>query len=244
MKNCDPRVKLLAIMLLTSLCILYTDILWMSGVALVSILFCVTFGADYKLLWNKLKRFVTLLIGVCILQIIFVRTGEPIFEINGFVLVFSDGLLRGGTMALRFFVLISSAAIMAGENSRKVIASLSKMKLPYTFSFMIMITLRFIPFFSESFSDALTSLQLRGIELEKVRFTKKVKLYGHLLFPVVADAIIKSQDLSMAMEARGFRAMRRRTSYIDVRLNVRDITVMLFTVAFAGLSLYYYYSRG
>ncbi len=242
MKTCDPRVKLLAILLSTSLCILFTDIIWMAGVAIISIMFCVLFGADYKLLWNKLKRFVTVLIGVCIIQIIFVRTGEPVLEMSGFVLIYEDGLLRGGTMALRFFVLISSAAIMASENSRKVIASLSKMKLPYTFSFMIMITLRFIPFFAESFTDALTSMQLRGIELEKVKFTKKVKLYGHLMFPVVADAVIKSQDLSMAMEARGFRAMKKRTSYIDVKLNAKDIAIMLIIAVIAGATVYYYYS--
>ncbi len=241
MKTCDPRVKLLAIMMATSLAILFTEIIWMAGVAVVSVIFCVVFRADYKLLWNKLKRFLVLILGVCVLQIIFVRSGNPVLVINGFTVIFEDGLMRGVTMAFRFFILISCASIMAAENSRKVIASLSKMKLPYTFSFMIMITLRYIPFFAESFSDALTSMQLRGIELEKLSLKKKIRLYGHTMFPVVADAVVKSQDLSVAMGARGFGAMKKRASYIEVKMGIKDFFVSAILASGAIFSVYFYY---
>ncbi len=242
MKTFDPRVKLLAIMLATSLAIIFTDIVWMAGVAVVCVVYCFVFKADYKLLWNKLKKFVMLILGVSVLQIVFVRTGNPVFTIGEFTLIYEDGLLRGVALAFRFFVLMSCASVMAAENSRKVIASLSKMKLPYTFSFMIMITLRYIPFFAESFSDALTSMQLRGIELEKLSLKKKIKLYGHTMFPVVADAIVKSQDLSIAMGARGFGAMKTRTSYIEVKMNFRDYVASALLVCGAAVAVFYYYS--
>ncbi len=242
MKNADPRVKLLAIMLSTSMSILFRDVIFLLGVAVFSFVLTLVFGANYKFLFNKLKRFIKLLIGVCVIQIIFVRTGEPVFTVGDYTLVYSDGFFRGVSMGLRFFTLISSAAIMESENSRKVIASLSKLHVPYTFSFMIMLTLRFIPFFMESFTDAMVSIQLRGIEVEKIPFGKRIKLYGYLLSPVVADAVIKSQDLAMAMEARGFGAMKKRTSFIEVKMCAKDVFAVIFLVAISGATMFFYYN--
>ncbi len=241
MKQADPRVKLLAILLSTSFSILFTNVVYLLGVFFFSILLLVLFGADYKLLWNKLRRFIYILIGVSIIQIIFVRTGAPLVRVGEVTLIYEDGFFRGISMALRFFTLISSAAIMASENSRRVIASLSKLKIPYTFSFMIMLTLRFIPFFMESFTDAMVSIQLRGIEVEKIPFGKRIRLYGYLLSPVVADAIIKSQDLAMAMESRGFGAMKKRTTYIEVKMSAVDVVSIIVLVTLSVIALYFYY---
>ncbi len=241
MKNADPRVKLLGILLTTSMSILFKDWLYLLGIAVFSFVLMLLFGANYKFLFNKLKRFINILIGVCVIQIIFVRSGEPLLSYGEFVIIYTDGFLRGVTMGLRFFTLISSAAIMESENSRRVIASLSKLHVPYTFSFMIMLTLRFIPFFMESFTDAMVSIQLRGIEVEKIPFGKRIKLYGYLLSPVVADAVIKSQDLAMAMEARGFGAMKKRTSFIEVKMVGIDVVAIVLLLAISATTMIFYY---
>ena len=98
---------------------------------------------------------------------------------------------------------------MAGENSRRVIAGLTQIGVPYMFAFMMMTALRFIPEFGAVFADALVSIQLRGVELKKVPLGRKLRLYGYLLLPVTADAVVKSQDLAIAMEARGFGAQKK-----------------------------------
>lgn len=241
MRNVDPRVKLLSILFTTSLALIFSDLRFMIALTLLSLLLCYALGGSIKMLCGRTKKLIPLLIAVSLIQVIFVRSGAVLLKISDYSLIYSDGLLRGANMALRFLVIFASAAVMAGENSRYVIASLSKLKLPYVFSFMLMITLRFIPFFVESFSDALVSIQLRGIELEKVPVSKKIRLYGNLLMPVVADAVVKSQDLSLAMEARGFGAMKRRTAYIEPVLTGRDIAIMLvLSVLFAAsLGIYF-----
>jgi len=52
-----------------------------------------------------------------------------------------------------------------------------------------------------------------------------------LFFPVVYGALIKAQQLSEAMEARGFRAYPQRTYLRRLKLNPADYVLMLSFVA-------------
>lgn len=241
MKKFDPRVKLLAIILFTTLAIIFKNIFFMLSLCIITVFLCYILNADFVLLLKRFKKFASLLVAVSLAQIVFVRTGTPLVKIAEVVLVYSDGLILGLTAVMRLFVILCSAAIMAGENSRRVIASFSQMKIPYSLSFMVMIALRFLPIFSQSFSDAITAVQLRGIELKQVHLGKKVKLYGYLLLPVVADAIVKAQDLAITMEARGFGAYEKRTSYIKLKMSQADIFMCFALCSMFAISIFIYF---
>ncbi len=239
----DPRTKLFAIMSITSLAIYYRNWVGLVYLLILASVLCVVFKADYKTFINKMKRFLYMFLFISLLQIIFVRSGAPLIVVSDVVLATTEGINRGISLGLRVMIIFSSAAIMAGENSRNVIASFSKMKVPYLFSFMLMITLRFLPIYMESFTDAITALQLRGINLKKTPAGRKIKLYGHLLLPVVSDSVIKSQELAMTMEARGFGAMKKRTNYLQVRMSWIDY-VVIFILAKICILLTIAYSVG
>jgi len=241
MKNLDPRMKLLSIIVITTMALLFVNPLWMLGLSIAALFLNVFFGVDFGVFFGRLRKFTQLFIVIITIQIIFVRTGKPIATINEYNIIYYDGLIRGINTGMRYFIIICSAAIMAGENNRRVIASLIQMKIPYMFAFMLMITLRFLPLFMESFSDSMISIQLRGVELKKVKIRKKIELYGSLLLPVVADAVIKSQDLSVAMEARGFGAMKKRTSYLAVKMGIPDyLYFCIFSCISVGVFVLYY----
>jgi len=240
MKSLDPRVKLLCIFLCTSLALVFKNPLYMSGLCLFTIAAAQLLGGDLVLFLKKLRHIITLLLTVTVIQVLFVRTGKPLLRIGGTVLITMDGVVRGFLAALRYAIILSSACIMAKENSRKVIQSLIQMRMPYIFAFMLQIALRFLPVFSQSFSDAMVSIQLRGVELREVPIGKRIGLYAHLLLPVMADAIQKSQDLSMTMQARGFGAYNRRSSYLSIRLRTVDYLAMVaqLLIFAAALSSY------
>ena len=246
MKKADPRVKLLWVLLCTSGALVFVRLPWMVGLALFCLLGTLYFGADQKMLRGRLGRFLPLLLVIPLIHMVFVKSGTPLLVIKDYPVVTSDGLMRGATTLLRFFVILSSAAVMAGENIRRVLAALNKMRVPYLFSFMLMIALRFIPSFSASFSDSLVALQLRGVELKKIPLRKKLSMYGDLLLPVVADAVVKSRVLAIVMEARGFGAFNRRTSYLEVSMTPWDWVqaVALFTMGMAAFGGYYLFGGG
>lgn len=227
----DPRVKLLFIIGSTTIALLIRNAVWMLAFTAVVILISFILGLEASFLTKRLKHFLPVMLMAMLSQLVFVRTGSPALQIGDTVLFTNVALERAISLVGRLIIIFGCAGIMIGEDRQQVIAALSKMKIPYMFSFMLMIALRFIPVFSQSFSQSMTSLQLRGIDLTKVPLKKKVSLYSSLMLPVVSDAMLKSQDLGISMEARGFRAYPKRTYARQVRLSSADIVWLI------GLSL-------
>ena len=239
MVKTDPRVKLLFIFLFSSLSLLFNNIIGIISLTIFVFINSLFLGLDFKLLKNRLFRFLPLLFGISIIQLIFVRSGDEVLVVNNFVLIYYDGLVRSVNVGFRFIILIISASIMAIENNRKIIASFSKLKIPYLFSFMIMLALKFIPFFQDSFKDALVAIQLRGIDLKNVENKKKIQLFSSILLPIVVDAVYKSKGLAISMTSKGFNASKTRTYYIDVKLNIIDYLFMLFYLCCFSLFIYF-----
>lgn len=243
MKKADPRVKLLWVVLSTTGVLVFFRPFWMAGLALFSLLGTICFGADLQSLFMRLLRFLPLFAVILLINLVFVPSGTPLLIVRDYPLITSGGVMRGATTLMRFFVILCSAAVMAAENNRRVLVALNKLGVPYLFSFMLMIALRFIPSFSASFSDALIALQLRGVELKKIPWRTKLRMYSDLLLPVVADAVVKSRVLAIVMEARGFGAHRQRTSFLEVSMTPWDwiSTGALFGIGLAAFGSYYFF---
>ena len=240
MSAVDPRVRLLTIILTTSMALVFTDPFWMAGLCIFSVICTMLLGADICGFFKRFARFAKLLLTLALLQLIFVREGAPLWSVRGLVLVTNMGFERAIMTAMRYFVILSSAAVMMVENERRITQALVQMKVPYVFAFMMSVALRFLPQFTQAFSDALIAIQLRGVELKKVKWGKRISLYGYLLLPVVADAIIKSQDLAIAMEARGFGAYKNRTSYLHLKLKTSDYIIMGTLLAIGSIAFVRY----
>lgn len=242
MNELDPRAKLMWMLLCTTAALYFSRPFWMLGLALFSVIGAVSLGADLTGLVERVRRFFPLLVTVALIQVLFIRTGAPILIVRDHILATSEGLVRGLNIAVRLFVICCAASVMAGENNRKVIAALSKMGISYHFAFMLLTALRFLPFFRSAFSDAIIAIQLRGINLKRIPINKKLRLYSALILPVVAEAVLKAQDLAVAMEARGFGALPRRTSYLQVKMKGLDWVAIMVFAALGGIAFRLYIS--
>ena len=240
LRHADPRVKLLAILLLSAAALYFSRPAALAILALASMLLAPALGADLPAFAKRLRGLLTLFALAALVQAIFVRQGRPLLVWGNFVLLYEQGLSRGAATALRFAVLLLAMAVMSAENPRRVIQGLVQLRLPYVFVFMLSTALRFLPFFSESFRDALTAIQLRGLVLQELNLSKKLKLYSHLLLPVVADAVIKAQELAIAMQLRGFGAYSKRTSLLTLRLRGTDyaLATLLLSAFVCAVILY------
>lgn len=218
----DPRIKLIFILLATTCSLVISNVWYQLLIAAITFMFTLVFRGDLFGLFKRLKHFVQLILFVVLMQMIFQRQGEALIVIRNITVLTVEGLNESLKMCLRFFTIFACAAIMAAQSNRFLIQALIQMKVPYLFAFMLSTALRFLPYFSESYVDSMTSIQLRGLDIKKVPLTKKIKVYSYLLFPNVADAVVKSQDLSIAMTARGFGAYKKRTSLYYLKLRGWD----------------------
>lgn len=237
----DPRVKLLALLLLTTLALMFDRLPWLLGLFAASLLLSLLFGARPAEFFRRARGFIGLLLAVALLQCLFARGGEPWLQLGGFTLVYREGARLGAAAALRYLVIICAAAVLAGESSRRVVAALSGLGFPYTLVFMLMTALRFLPLFRSSFQDAVIAAQLRGVDLKAVPRGKRLGFYGSLLLPVLSDALLRSRELALAMEARGFGAYRERTAYFKLKMRPWDWLLAVLLAAACAAALIFYF---
>ena len=237
----DPRVKLLALFLLTTAALVFDRLPWLLALLAASLLLALVFGARPAEFFRRARGFIGLLLMVALLQCLFTRSGEPWLQIGDFTLIYSEGARLGAAAALRYLVIVCAAAVMAGESSRRAVAGLAGLGLPYTLVFMLMTALRFLPQFRRSFQDAVISAQLRGVDLKAVPRGKRLGFYGSQLLPVLSDALLRSRELAVAMEARGFGAYRERTAYFKLKMRPRDWLFAALLAAAFVLALIFYF---
>jgi energy-coupling factor transport system permease protein len=132
-----------------------------------------------------------------------------------------------------------SATILTTSNSREIVQGLVQWKCPYEIAFMVSIAIRFLPILKEEMLDVVIAIQLRGIELNKVKISKKVKIYKYILLPIVVNSILKAKELSSAMEMRAFRAYSTRTSYMVLKMSMTDYLIIALSTVVASLLIFW-----
>lgn len=227
----DPRTKIIIVLCLSTLALIYNTpcplLLLLAGTVLLLLILRLEFG-DFL---GYIRKFLPLFVFLLLVQSIFTRGGEVLLSMGTVPLITSKGLELGISVVLRMMVVIASAILLTTSNSRDLILGMVRWKIPYEIAFMFSISLRFLPIFQEELINIVTAVQLRGVELKKVPWGRKIALYRRLFFPVVYGVIEKAQQLSIAMEARGFRAYPQRTYLRQLQFARKDyVLILLFPV--------------
>jgi len=237
----DPRSKLSMVMSLSGMGVLINDIRIMIGILFITIIILKLLKVSILKILRKFKRILYMIVVLVIVQSIFFKGGNPIIAVGSVAIISDMGLQKAAAFALRIGIVIASASILTTSSYRDIVQGLVQWKMPYEIAFMVSVAIRFLPTFMEEFKDASVALQLRGVDFEKIPVKKKLTVYSYLFFPVVSNAILKAQELSIAMETRAFRAYPFRTSYLILKIKPLDyiIIAVSFFTAVAGITLYY-----
>ncbi len=238
----DPRTLLILVLCLSTTVLIVQNVYYLLGIGIISIIIATVFGVDFFRLIKRFKRFIYLLLVISLVQSIFTPDTNVVLSIFNINLITSKGLYLGIRTFVRLLVIFTASSIMTTTNYRETIQGLVQWKVPYVLAFMTSVALRFLPIFTEEAKDAMTALQLRGINVKKIKLDKKIKVYVYMLTPVVMSVLKRAQNLSMAMESRAFAAKPKRVSYNVLRLRAKDYAVQLFavcaSVGYVLLSIY------
>ena len=106
------------------------------------------------------------------------------------------------------------------------------------------IALRFIPTLLEESERIMKAQASRGVDFNRGGLGKRFKAIISLIIPLFVSAIDRSEELSNAMEARGYDPRAKRTRYRILRFTWRDLLAFLFVVAlFAGIIVLFVYDK-
>ncbi len=235
MSNFAEDILILIIWLVTSI------ILWRLG------------GISIRYFSRILKILAGLAIFIILVQGFMYRGHTPLFVIGHLKIwggadlgVFTyEGLIFGIMIVVRVITAVVAVPILVMTTSySKLMESLTKLKIPYTYSFMLVTAMRFVPLIQKTWDTIVDAQKLRAFDFDKMNMFKKAfRGYIPITTPLVLLLFRKANDLQIAIETRGFGAPIKRTFIEDVEFHLRDYImlatmIMLFIVSII-IKMYY-----
>lgn len=237
----NPLTKMLWSIILMTLSFLFRDPLVLSGLFLSIVL--VAYLA--KILKEMLPAFKGLLIfaGVFLLfQIFFINEGKTLFYFipgTRYLPITDIGLYESLAMGARLMVIAASFPVLLGTTQVKdlVIMMVEKMKVPYTYAFMFITSLRFIPTFMNEMEQIIQAQCSRGHRLDSNNFIRKFLSLCPLAIPLMITSVKKAEQLAISMETRGF-GLGNRTYLRQIKFKIIDWGVCFGLFGLVGLGIY------
>lgn len=241
----DPRTKIVSVALLAW-------VVFMLNTLVSYIAFGVFLAALYlaagtvKNLWRTIKPGIYLVFFTVILNMIF-TPGEPLVRL-GFFSLTREGLTLGTTMGFRLLYLIFLSSLLTVTTSpvrmtdglELLMNPFKKVGLPASeIAMMMNIALRFIPTFWEEWEKIRKAQISRGADFESWNMGSRIKFMTAMLIPLFVSAFRRADDLSQAMEARGYVVGAPRTSLHILELSITDYIIITVVILISlGFAVY------
>lgn len=218
----DIRSLLILVLVLTTLAILLNSPLFLAALLLATIVALLAAGLPLAQLGKILWRYRWLFFILALVQSLTEGSGQILWQGWGYVLLSTGGLTAALAALLRIAVILAAVQLLSLRDYQQLVRGLAQLGAPYELAFMVLLAVRFIPVLAEEFRNSLVAIQLRGVDLRAIPLREKVRVYSSILMPTTAGALIRSQRIAVAMEARAFRAYPKRTWLEWPRLGAGD----------------------
>ncbi len=101
-------------------------------------------------------------------------------------------------------MLFGAILYFSTSRERDTLVALRSLRIPFAVSYVGALSLRSAGMFMEDFKTIREAEQARGLDLEALSLTEKVKLYTMYTVPLFAVALRRADEISNALFARGY----------------------------------------
>jgi len=247
----DPRVKLLAISLIT-VTMMAQKRIGIMALALIAIL--VFFQIARLSIKHALRSLIPLLplFGfVLILQLLFYphqqsinAGGAEVWRWKGIVISWAS-ILSMGTMALRMVAIVLLLTLYTSladisdltHGVDGLLAPLQRLKFPaHELTLILIVAFRFIPMMGQEMERLLKAQAARGGEFTRGWGLKRARQTIPLFVPLFVAALRRAEELAVAMEARGYSGGHGRTRLVVLHMRAIDWLVLLVVIIVCTLT--------
>ena len=239
----DPRSKLF-FSLFFLLLIFQMDTVWVVCIIQIFLTLIIQFsGISYRFFWGNIRPFFWFAIFLALFQILMVQEGVVLFSVISWEIT-SKGLWLGGLLFLRFLDMLLITALLTLTTTpmeithavSKLLKPLNRFHIPVdTISFMVSLTLRFIPTFLDEAEVLLKAQASRGMDFQEGTLVQKIKGIASIVVPLLIQMFKKADTVALALETRGFQKSGTRSTYRELIWKKQDTGCMLFLFFFYGL---------
>ena len=232
----DPRVKLGAVTVLLALSVGIPSLM---GMCLL--LIALTLGyrlGRLPLLWalRSLRAMLPFLLLLSALQMLIIPSREPLAVVlwqQGPLILTDRSLLAGILLILRFAVMVLGLGLFSlctttshlTHGIEHLLLPAQRLGIPtHEFAMVVNIAIRYLPMVAADAERLLKAQASRGADLGTGRgsFMTRVRRLIPLLVPLFLSSLRSAEDLTEAMEARGYVGGRDRSHLIQLSLGPVD----------------------
>jgi energy-coupling factor transport system permease protein len=232
----DPRTKLWAVLLAGTAGLVYKNIGVLASLLILTHLALLSARIPVDRIRWLWARLAPLLVMILVLQPLFAPGLGPDLLRLGPVGITVMGILDGVSFALRAAALAFVAAMMLlTTDPMQLVQGLMKLGLPYPWGLTVGLSIRYIPTTYGLFVTISEAQQARGWDVNQGGFVRRVRSYLPILVATIIAALRLSDNLGLALAARGLGYPAKRTVLHDIQFTAIDwLAVAVSTVAFAG----------
>lgn len=227
----NPVTKLASAFLYGIGCILCGSIVMELVFILLMILISATAGLAHRAL-GLTRTLVILGLLMFVLQLFFVRTGQPLVVTGELVLITTGGLTSALLLSLRVVATMLPLMLLFAITPMNDLcnALVKRVYLPYRYAFIITTAFRFVPLFSAEFREIQDAQRARGVDFETKNIIRKVQLVAPLCVPLLVSSLEKVNSSAISAEMRGFELRTRLSGYKEYPFAVGDALVLALLV--------------
>ncbi len=209
--------------------------------SMIMLLFFISILVTLKLIYKVKGRFgksiIALVVAIFLAQIIFVPEGELIME--WWLIQLTRGSIeKGFIISGRFFSLITMSWLFVGTTEpRELSSGLSNVGVPYRFSFLLILAMRFVPIFQFELSNVQQAQKIRGLKVDN-NIRGLIRSVRYTTMPLLYSAMSTVNTLASSMEGRGFGMYKKKAFLHPVEFTIWDAILTVF-ILIAGFELYY-----
>jgi energy-coupling factor transport system permease protein len=245
----DPRAKIAIFTMLVAM-VAFADSYAASALLLAALLVAVHLSrTPLRFTLQGLRPALPWIAIFATLQLLFYRgqygsgTCQDLWRLGSFAIT-TCGLRQVGLMALRLlgFMLLTSLLTLTTSTTElthgleSLLSPLKKLRFPaHELALVFAIALRFAPTLGGELERIMKAQASRGAdfgEQGRMRFVQRTKNLLPLLVPLFLSALRRAEDLTLAMEARGYTGGKGRTSFIEFKALPRDFLVLALVTLF------------
>lgn len=210
---------------------------------MLGILFVYFFTKKYI----RFKIIYTLLMAICLFLVLWLSRFSILswssFDFN----IYQSGLESATFVFIRIVMMIGITSMLTistmstdiNNGLEWLLSPFKLIKLPVSaFSMTLAITLRFIPTLFEESKKIMNAQASRGVDFQEGKLHNKVTQIISLLIPMFVISFRRAEDLSNAMEARGYIIGAKRTKLDELRFKFLDYFSFIFSLGLLGLVIW------
>lgn len=246
MQKLHPITKI-AFLLLVSAYPLLVNTPGLNALGLVAMLILLQVSNVELSILKQYRYLIVSLIAVVIVAYTFAGGYAPgytiLYRLGPVIISLQNEIFAVVTAMKLVFAVFVIIFFLSTIREREIVQGLRFLKLPYSVCLVAGLSFRAIGVSLIDFFTIQEAQKARAFDLSTLPIMEKIKQYGMYVVPVFAVALRRAEDVSLALDARGFVMFGRktvktnRTDYILSEYKIKALDVAIIAILIALLVL-------